>query len=77
MDERRSVAIFPITDRHYIYKNKSIQRMRNPIIFPNNGMFIADPTTIAYTKALIDRGYENAIIIDSKEVPIKIENLEE
>ena len=48
--------------------------MRNPPP-ANNGMFIADPTTIAYVN--LDRGYENAIIIDSKEVPIKIENLEE
>tara|TARA_B100000212_G_C27370789_1_gene532448 strand:+ start:326 stop:730 length:405 start_codon:yes stop_codon:yes gene_type:complete len=80
MDERLSRALQFSNYRQtlHIQKQNLIQRMRNQsTVLHNNGMFIADPTTIAFTKALIDRGYENAIIIDSKEVPIKIENLEE
>lgn len=80
MDERLSRALQFSNYRQtlHIQKQNLIQRMRNQrtVLF-NNGMFIADPTTIAFVKALIDQGYEEAIVIDSKDIPIKVQDLKD
>lgn len=80
MDERLSRALQFSNYRQtlHIQKQNLIQRMRNQrtVLF-NNGMFIADPTTIAFVKTLIDQGYEESIMIDSKEVPVKITDLKD
>ena len=41
------------------------------------GVFYADPKTISFVKALVDLDKEDSIIVDTKENPIHIENLEE
>ena len=47
------------------------------VVHYNNGMFKADHTTISFIKALIDHGTSDSFVLDSKNNPIIISDLED
>jgi len=42
------------------------------LVYSDGGTFIADHTTISFLKTLVDMKHKNAVILDSKENPIKV-----
>ena len=43
----------------------------------NSGSFIANPTTISFVNTLINLGKKTAVVIDTKDNPIEIDDLKE
>lgn len=42
------------------------------LVYSDGGTFIADHTTIAFIKTLVDMKHKNVVVLDSKENPIKV-----
>jgi len=80
MDERLQKALefsnynLTITNEKRNIKNRVNQLQ---IVHHSGGVFLAQPETIAFVKALIDLEYKESIIIDTKENPIRISDLKE
>jgi len=78
MDERLQKALefsnysLTITNQKKNIKNR-INQLR--IVHHNNGVFFADEATISFIKTLIDLGNKSAILIDTKENPVEVDNL--
>jgi len=80
MDERLQKALefsnynLTITNQKKNIKNRVKQLQ---IVHHSGGVFTADQSTIAFVKTYIDLGHKDGIVIDSKENPIAISNLQE
>ena len=80
MDERLEKALDFANYRITLGNQKRTLKQRTLVlqtVHYAKGVFHANPTTIAFIKTLIDLDREDAIIVDTKENPIHIENLEE
>lgn len=80
MDDRlqRALNFSNYRQTLHIQKQNLQQRMKNQLqVMHNNGMFVADQQIISFVKTLIDRGWEESVLIDSKNSPVKVENLTE
>ena len=79
MDERLEKALEFANYRITLSNQKRNVRTRMQVlqtVHHNNGTFMADDTTIAFVSALLNHGKTTAILIDTKDNPIEIENLE-
>lgn len=80
MDERLKKAI-EISHLSTVMSNQKrllVEKFCSGIKFyKNGGDFTVTPELINFTQNILNRGKESVILIDSKNVPIKIENLEE
>jgi len=47
------------------------------VVHYQNGMFLADKETIAFVEALLRSGNKDAIVLDQKNIPVDITNLED
>lgn len=57
-------------------KENNKLRYKQALIFPiNGGIFNTDPAFIAFVYALVDRGTEQAVLVDVNGNPTAIENL--
>lgn len=80
MDERLQKALefsnysLTINNQKRNIKNR-VQQLQ--IVHKNGGVFTADAVTIAFVKTLIDLEQKSAILIDTKENPVRVGNLEE
>jgi hypothetical protein len=80
MDERLQKALefsnytLTLNNEKKNIKNRVAQLQ---LVHYTGGVFKADPTTIAFIKAFIDLGHKNGVIVDTKENPIRISNLNE
>jgi hypothetical protein len=80
MDERLQKALefsnynLTITNEKRNIKNRVNQLQ---IVHHAGGVFLAQPETIAFVKALVDLGHKESIVIDTKENPIRISDLKE
>lgn len=80
MDERLQKALeFSNYSQTIANQKQQVKNRVNQLctVHYERGMFTADPTTISFVKTLIDLGKKQAIILDTKENPIEIKNLEE
>lgn len=80
MDERLEKALAFSNYRATIENRRTALKRRFEtmcILHYNQGMFIANDVTIAFVSALIANENADAIMIDVKENPIKINNLKE
>jgi hypothetical protein len=80
MDERLEKALEFANYRITLGNQKRTLKKRTLVlqtVHYAKGVFQANPTTIAFVKTLIDLDKEDAIIVDTKENPIHIEDLEE
>lgn len=80
MDERLERALEFANFRRTLSNQKKniVSRMKVlQTLHHNNGVFFADNSTIAFVNALIQAGKTSAIIVDTKENPIEIENLQD
>jgi len=78
MDERLEKALAFSKYRVTIENRRKALKRRFEtmlVVHNNNGMFCADPATIAFVKTLVDAGHADAIVIDTKSVPIQIDAL--
>lgn len=80
MDERLQKAL-EFSNYNLTFQNQK-QNIKNrfaqlQVVHFNNGVFKADPTTISFVKTLIDMGQKSSVIIDDKENPVEIKNLED
>jgi len=78
MDERLERALEFANYRITLSNQKRTVRQRMSVlttIHYKSGVFHANPQTISFVKALIDSGKESSIILDTKENPIEIEDL--
>ena len=80
MDERLEKALEFANYRITLGNQKRTLKQRTLVlqtVHYAKGVFHANPTTIAFVKTLIDLDKSDAIVVDTKENPIHIENLEE
>ena len=80
MDERLEKALEFANYRITLGNQKRTLKQRTLVlqtVHYAKGVFHANPTTIAFVKTLIDLDREQAIIVDTKENPIQIDDLEE
>lgn len=80
MDERLERALEFANYRRTLSNQKKnvVSRMRVlQTVHHNTGVFFADASTIAFVNALLQAGKKSAILVDTKENPIEIENLED
>tara|TARA_B100001094_G_C18183546_1_gene802339 strand:- start:351 stop:698 length:348 start_codon:yes stop_codon:yes gene_type:complete len=80
MDERLEKALEFANYRITLSNQKRTIRQRMHVLQTvnyNKGVFNANPVVISFVKTLIDSGKQDAVILDSKESPIWIENLKE
>lgn len=80
MDERLEKALEFANYRITLGNQKRTLKQRTLVlqtVHYEKGVFHANPTTIAFVKTLIDLDREQAIIVDTKENPIQIDDLEE
>jgi hypothetical protein len=80
MDERLEKALDFANYRQTLANQKRNIRSRMQMlqmVHYNNGSFIADPNTIGFINGLLTANKKNAIVLDTKENPIKIEDLQE
>ncbi len=78
MDERLERALEFSNYRRTLSNQKRniISRMQIlQTVHYNNGVFFADPITISFVHALLQSGKTSAVLIDTKENPVEIENL--
>tara|TARA_B100000963_G_scaffold45112_3_gene33608 strand:+ start:12514 stop:12861 length:348 start_codon:yes stop_codon:yes gene_type:complete len=77
MDDRLEKALEFANYRITLSNQKRTIRQRMHVLQTvnyNRGVFNANPATISFIKTLIDSGKQNAIILDSKEQPIYVED---
>lgn len=80
MDDRLQKALefsnynLTITNQKKNIKNRVNQIQ---IVHHNGGVFLANPVTISFVKTLIDLGQTASVIVDTKENPIEVKNLQE
>jgi hypothetical protein len=80
MDERLERALEFGNYRRTLSNQKKnvISRMKIlQTVHHNNGVFLANETTIAFINALIQIGKTTAVLVDTKENPVEIENLQD
>jgi hypothetical protein len=80
MDERLERALEFSNYRRTLSNQKKniVSRMRVlQTVHHNSGTFFADASTIAFINALIQAGKKTAILIDTKENPIEISDLQD
>lgn len=80
MDERLERALDFANYRRTLSNQKKnvISRMKVlQTVHHNSGAFFADANTIAFVNALIQAGKKTAILLDTKENPIEIADLQE
>lgn len=80
MDERLEKALEFSNYRITLGNQKRSVKQRMLVLQTVNysrGVFNANPVMISFIKSLIDSGKENAIVLDSKESPIVIEDLQD
>lgn len=80
MDERLERALEFANYRRTLSNQKKNVASRMKVlqtVHQNNGVFLADATTIAFVNALLQSGKKSAILIDTKENPVEIENLQD
>lgn len=80
MDERLEKALDFANYRQTLANQKRNIRSRMQmlqLVHYNNGSFIADTITIGFVNGLLTANKKNAIILDTKENPIKIDDLQE
>ena len=80
MDERLEKALEFANYRITLSNQKRTIRQRMHVLQTvnhNRGVFYANPIVISFVKTLLDSGKKDAIILDSKESPIWVENLNE
>jgi hypothetical protein len=80
MDERLERALEFGNYRRTLSNQKRNIRSRMQIlqtVHYKNGVFFANSSTIGFISALITAGKQSAIVVDTKEVPIEIDNLSE
>tara|TARA_B100000941_G_scaffold266314_1_gene221520 strand:+ start:388 stop:735 length:348 start_codon:yes stop_codon:yes gene_type:complete len=80
MDDRLEKALEFANYRITLSNQKRTIRQRMHVLQTvnyNRGVFHANPTTISFVKTLLDSGKEHAIILDSKEQPIYVDNCKE
>ena len=78
MDERLERALEFANYRITLSNQKRTIRQRMAVLSTvhyKGGVFVADPQTIAFVKTLIDSGKENSIVIDTKDNPVDIQDL--
>lgn len=78
MDERLAKALEFTNFRKSMQAQKDQLKLKAQgqlIISQNGGIFGIDRELIAFTKALLDQGYDSAVLLDNNENPIKIDNL--
>ena len=79
MDERLEKALEFANYRITLSNQKRNVRTRMQVlqtVHHNNGTFIANSETIGFVAALLNYGKTSAILIDTKDNPIEIDNLE-
>lgn len=80
MDERLQKALefsnynLTFTNQKQSIKNRVKQIQ---IVHHNGGVFSAQPALISFVKTLLDIGKEDGVLIDEKENPIEIKNLQD
>lgn len=80
MDDRlqRALNFSNYRQTLHIQKQNLQQRMKNQLqVMQGPGMFLADQQMISFVKTLIDKEWTEAVLIDSKQTPVKVDNLEE
>ena len=80
MDERLENALEFANYRITLGNQKRTIRQRMTVLTTvqyKTGVFQANPTTIAFVKALVDANKTSAIVLDTKDNPIDIEDLKE
>jgi hypothetical protein len=80
MDERLEKALDFANYRQTLANQKRNIRSRMQMlqmVHYNNGSFIADTNTIGFINGLLAANKKSAIVLDTKENPIKIDNLQE
>jgi hypothetical protein len=80
MDERLERALEFANYRITLGNQKRNIRQRMSVlttIHYKSGVFQANPETIAFVKALLDSGKKSSIVLDTKENPIEIEDLQD
>ena len=80
MDERLQKAL-EFSNYNLTFQNQK-QNIKNrfnqlQVVHYANGVFKANPSTISFVKALVDMGKSNTVVIDDKENPVEIKNLQE
>jgi len=80
MDERLEKALEFANYRITLSTQKRNVRNRMQIlqtVHYSNGSFLANPETIGFVKALIDSNKKSAVIVDQKENPIEVKDLQD
>jgi len=80
MDDRlqRALNFSNYRQTLHIQKQNLQQRMKNQLqVMQGPGMFLADQQMISFVKTLIDKEWTEAVLIDSKQTPVKVDDLEE
>tara|TARA_Y200000002_G_C22542217_1_gene604506 strand:- start:311 stop:658 length:348 start_codon:yes stop_codon:yes gene_type:complete len=80
MDERLEKALEFANYRITLGNQKRTLKQRIQVlqtVHQSKGVFYADAITIGFVKALVDSGKESSVLIDSKQNPVEIENLQE
>lgn len=80
MDERLEKALEFANYRTTLSNQKRNIRTRMQVLQSvqyNNGSFLADERTISFTSALLSAGKDSAIVVDTKDNPIDIDDLKE
>ena len=80
MDERLEKALEFANNRITLGNQKRNIRSRMEVlqaVHYNSGSFIANPTTISFINTLIQLGKKTAVVIDTKDNPIEIDDLKE
>ncbi|OUX04085.1 MAG: hypothetical protein CBE00_13300 [Planctomycetaceae bacterium TMED240] len=79
MDERLQKAL-EFSNYNLTFTNQK-QNIRNRVnqlklVHTNGGSFSSEPSLISFVKTLLDIGKTEAVIIDSKDNPVEIKNLQ-
>lgn len=80
MDERLEKALAFSNYRATVENRRKALRRRfegMTVVHKNNGMFTANPTTIAFVGQLVSAGFKDGVLIDDKNNPIQIDDLSE
>tara|TARA_Y100001937_G_C7132876_1_gene338484 strand:+ start:3501 stop:3848 length:348 start_codon:yes stop_codon:yes gene_type:complete len=80
MDDRLEKALEFANYRITLSNQKRSIRQRMHVlqtVHHNKGVFVANPITISFVKSLVDSDRKSAIVLDTKETPITIEDTQE
>ena len=80
IDERLALALEASNYRITMQHQKEISKLKlqnNLVYSTNGGIFVANRELISFVSTLISHKKSDAIILDSNDNPIKIDNLEE